>query len=189
MESANVLLEKWLKQLINYRIVSNKFFCRSTLLQLFVCRIISREILASDWLIGICSTTTECPSSPTPIRPCWMQVMTPTTCFTPGSAVAMTMRGSRRSSSLSPITTCRQPDCCWRTEPWPTKTQSNVCRYLCVCVCVCVCVCACVCVLVTVSILRHDWKLLSSRHDVKPSMRQRDWIYCYYDFTDENTRV
>ena len=76
------------------------------------------------------NTFVFCYNSPPPIRSCWMQVTTQTTCSIPGFAVVTTTRGSRRSFSPSPITTCRQPDCCWRPEPWQTKTRSNVCRYV-----------------------------------------------------------
>lgn len=67
----------------------------------------------------------------TPIRYCWTQDTTPTTCSTPGFAAATMMRGSQLSSLPSLIMICRQQNCCWRPEPWPTRTRSNVCRYKC----------------------------------------------------------
>lgn len=67
----------------------------------------------------------------TPTRYCWTQDTTPTTCSTPGFAAATMMRGSQLSSLPSLIMICRQQNCCWRPEPWPTRTQSNVCRYKC----------------------------------------------------------
>ena len=80
-------------------------------------------------MINVRWHTSSHPNSPnSPIRPCWMQVMTPTTCCTPLLAVAMTTRGSRRSSSPSATTTPSRPSCCWRPEPRPTRTQWSVCR-------------------------------------------------------------